>query len=178
MQARLLPYIACFIVLWTAGNVSAAAGPDQSTVSADIANIKALSRCVEAFRNTYGRLPTQSEGLEALVKKPALWLDAIPWKGHLDSSSVPSDRWGNAFVYVTDPAIEKGYMIYSTGKDGISASNGYDTDDINPLNPERPWVGYYQKRQRIDYTMSWLICLLAIGTAVPVCWYFVRKVAK
>jgi general secretion pathway protein G len=178
MRARTLPYIACFIVLLAAGNISAAADPDESGVSADIANINALSMRVDAFHKTYGRLPTSEEGLDVLVKKPAVWLDAIPWKGHLNSSNVPRDRWGNAFVYVTDPAIEKGYMIYSEGQDGVSASSGYDADDVNPVNPERPWIEYYQKRRRRDYILSWLICLLAIGTAAFACWHFARKGIK
>ncbi len=42
------------------------------------------------------------------------------------------DYWGNPLVYDATPSTNTGtFDLYSTGADGVSASNGDDADDIN-----------------------------------------------
>ena len=61
--------------------------------------------------------PTTEQGLEALVKKPSSSPEPKNYRssGYLKGSKVPTDAWGNEFLYY----LEKGqYEIVSLGADG------------------------------------------------------------
>ena len=89
------------------------------------ANLKTLHTAVNQFFMDVGRLPTQEEGLVALVEEPA---DAPGWdpSGYLDSTRVPPDGWKNEFKYFKDPESGKPFEIRSPGPDG----EFYTDDDL------------------------------------------------
>src|SRR5205823_8834461 len=58
-------------------------------------DIAVLSGLLENFEVDNGRYPTTEEGLKALVEQPANVKNWRPYK----SGGVPSDPWGNAYVY-------------------------------------------------------------------------------
>ena len=70
-----------------------------------------------------GKFPSTSEGLDAA-------------KSNMPNSEVPTDAWGNEFVYL-NPAqgCSAKYEVKSLGKDGKEGGSDYDTDisscDIN-----------------------------------------------
>lgn len=97
---------------------------------------------VEEFRIVGGRIPTQEEGLEALVSRP---VSVKQWSQLYNK--VPLDPWGNQYCYVVDSKLPRGFGVFSCGPDGISLSEGNDEDDQNSwtrLEFEREPRGFFQ----------------------------------
>jgi general secretion pathway protein G len=74
------------------------------------------------FRLDTGNYPSGSQGLAALVQKPAGEED---WRGpYLDA--IPDDPWGNPYQYqFPGTRSNKGYDVWSYGPDG---TNGTEDD--------------------------------------------------
>jgi general secretion pathway protein G len=67
-------------------------------------DVAAIETALDAFEADAGRMPTSIEGLNALVRPPE-GLDQ--WRGpYLRRGRVPTDPWGNAYVY--DPTLANG----------------------------------------------------------------------
>lgn len=86
-----------------------------------------LSTAVGQFYLDVGRHPDEDEGLEAIVMEPA---DAEGWApgGYLESDEVPTDGWGNDFVYLSPAENDRPFVIISYGADGEEGGEGNDTD--------------------------------------------------
>ena len=76
------------------------------------------------------RLPSEAVGLQAV-------------RSFLHSDLALVDAWGHPFVYKLSTTND-GRVIYSVGKDGVSASGGNDPDDINLWDSEQKWKTQYQ----------------------------------
>jgi general secretion pathway protein G len=91
-----------------------------------IADISSFKAGLNAFEVDNSRYPTTEEGLAALVTAPAD-LQAT-WKAGGYLPNVPTDKWGNAYIYRYPGTINpQGYDIVSVGKDGQEGTE----DDIN-----------------------------------------------
>lgn len=141
---------------------------ERSRVITTKANLKLLQTAVGEFKSDTGRLPTAAEGLNALIHQPS----GVPnWHagGYLDTPDVPKDAWDHEFVYALDPNLPGGFGIYSCGRDGITVSNGNDTDDINPWSTHPSWPAYYQalamKEKGRERDKSALVFLVVIAAA-------------
>ena len=90
-------------------------------------NLKVLHEAVQLFRLSVLRVPTEEEGLEALVLEPP---DAEGWEigGYLESTDLPLDGWDREFTYLTDPIEGKEFVVISYGADGEEGGEGYSTD--------------------------------------------------
>lgn len=86
--------------------------------------IQSLGTSLDLFKLDVGSYPTDQEGLEALVRKPA-GLDT--WDGPYVSKAVSLiDPWGRPYVYKRNGA---GYVLYSRGPDGNSGPPPEETVD-------------------------------------------------
>lgn len=85
-------------------------------------SIKVLKSAVVTFQMHTGRLPTEDEGLIALLEEPE---NAENWgpEGYLMTDQVPTDSWGNAFIYKLKPQSKYGFVIISLGKEGGKGFN-------------------------------------------------------
>ena len=94
---------------------------------ADIASIKTV---LEAFQVDCGRLPSDFEGLNALISRPAD-IPAEQWHGpYLEH--IPKDPWKHDYIYhYPGTHNTNSFDIYSLGPDGVSHTGGEDSDDIN-----------------------------------------------
>lgn len=88
----------------------------KSEVKAARAQIDSLGKALDQFRLDTGHYPTQEEGLTALVTPQA---SEPKWAGPYLAKSVPSDPWGNPYVYKI-PGEHGEYDLFSFGKDGKS----------------------------------------------------------
>jgi general secretion pathway protein G len=83
-----------------------------------------IEQQLQVFRKIVGRLPTASEGLQALVDRP----DAVPvetlWQKM--RGSVPVDPWGRPYQYVEVPGAPGTYRVFSKGPDAANPD-----DDIS-----------------------------------------------
>ncbi|WP_237154323.1 type II secretion system major pseudopilin GspG [Oryzibacter oryziterrae] len=91
--------------------------------------IESFGAALDLFFLDNGRYPTGSEGLEALVKRPAA---ADKWNGpYTNQAEIPKDPWGNPYQYGV-PGQKKPYVITSLGSDGKKGG----TDDGADISSE------------------------------------------
>lgn len=87
--------------------------------------VKDLEQGAELFKLDVGRFPTDQEGLEALIKKPAT---APGWNGpYLKENRIPLDPWGHPYHYQY-PDANGGMRIYSLGADNAEGGTGENAD--------------------------------------------------
>jgi general secretion pathway protein G len=95
------------------------------TARVDIQNI---GSALDLFRLDIGRYPTEQEGLEALVEKPA-GLDH--WQGpYIKGRKAPIDPWGHPYHYKI-PGQHGDYDLYTLGADDAPGGTGEDQDVTN-----------------------------------------------
>jgi len=101
-----------------------AAALDRSKQRATMADMRVISRAIEAYLVDNSRIPDSRGGLEAVeaLVVPAM-VNVLPLKDH----------WGNAIDYVADGGTN--YTLISFGKDGVRGedysreeSRNYDGD--------------------------------------------------
>lgn len=102
---------------------------DEAKVTEAKVQIKNLETALKLYKLDSGAYPSTEQGLEALVQRPSA--GAIPrnWRegGYLEKKKVPSDPWGNPFVYAS-PGLHGDYDIISYGADGVAGGEGYNRD--------------------------------------------------
>ena len=86
-------------------------------------NLKTYHTAVNSFRMNNSRLPTEEEGLMALIEAPSDAVD-FPEGGYLDSSKIELDGWKHELIYEIAPSAPSGFLIRSCGPDGEQ-----DTED-------------------------------------------------
>jgi general secretion pathway protein G len=96
----------------------------ESKVKAARIQIESLSAALDLFYLDNGRYPASSEGLTALVQRPA----SVPaWNGpYLKTGSVPMDPWGHPYLYKI-PGDHAAYEIASYGAAGEHGGAGEET---------------------------------------------------
>jgi general secretion pathway protein G len=100
----------------------------ESKVKAAKLQIESFGSSLDLFYLDVGRYPSGSEGLGALVERPA---NAPVWNGpYLKNASVPADPWGHAYIYRV-PGEKGPYQILSLGSDGQEGGTGTAADIVN-----------------------------------------------
>ena len=84
------------------------------------ANLKMLRYYVEQYNSDMGHYPSNEEGLNALTR----YLSQIGEEG----IDIPTDGWGNRFVYRLTPNDKFQFEIVSYGADGVSGGTEYNAD--------------------------------------------------
>ena len=94
------------------------------------AQIQVLASAVNTYRMAHGRYPTQPQGLEALVQKPAQ--EPIPGNypdgGYLNSRTLPLDPWKRPYLYLIPGRQNENFEILSYGGDGEPGGSGVNAD--------------------------------------------------
>jgi general secretion pathway protein G len=98
----------------------------RAKVEAAEIQIQTLAQTLDHYRLDVGGYPTQAQGLEALVAKPA---EARRWSGpYLTGGKLPLDPWGRPYVYRAPGAGGRAYDLYSLGADGAEGGEGENAD--------------------------------------------------
>lgn len=85
-----------------------------------------LGLALDSYRLDNGTYPSNSEGLEALVKAP---LGLRSWRGPYLRKSLPLDPWGYPYVFeLIDSGGDTDFRIRSLGRDGAPGGVGEDAD--------------------------------------------------
>ena len=115
--------------------VASCSGQGNKSTKAEM-DIRGIRMALLAYAMHDGNYPTTEQGLQALVKEPALPPKPASWDGPYLAPEGLVDPWGSKYVYrspsVEDPALHK-YDLYSYGPDR-KKSNG---DDITIRDIER-----------------------------------------
>lgn len=95
--------------------------PDKARVLKARADITSISSALMEYNQNEGKFPSFSEGLSALVEKPA---NAKNWPlyGYLYKETL-LDPWGNKYLYKI-PGNKWYFDVWSFGKDGIDGGEG------------------------------------------------------
>jgi general secretion pathway protein G len=123
-----LTLVEMLVVITIIGLIMALVGPrvlnylGESKVKAARIQIESFSSALDLFYLDNGRYPSSSEGLPALVQRPA---NSASWNGpYLKTGSVPTDPWGRPYVY-RSPGNHAPYEIASYGPSGeLSGAGG------------------------------------------------------
>lgn len=116
---ELMVVIAIIAGLATIVGVNLFGALSESEVTEAKAQIQNFKTALTSYRITFNRFPTTQEGLNALVENPKN-------KKFLDAAEVPSDPWGNPYVYTSEGG--KSFTIVSYGADGVPGGSGADAD--------------------------------------------------
>ena len=104
--------------------------PGEARVSAARMQVQQLKTAVQLYRAEQGRLPTQEQGLEALVNRPTR--EPVPQNypegGYLDSRKVPLDPWNHDYIYLAPGRRGEPFEIISYGDDGEPGGDGEAAD--------------------------------------------------
>ena len=88
--------------------------------------IENLATTLELLRLDVGRYPSETEGLTALVARPA---GNARWNGpYLKSASVPRDPWDRPYQYRVPGRDGRPFDLYSLGADGVDGGEGENRD--------------------------------------------------
>jgi general secretion pathway protein G len=99
----------------------------KAKVETTKANLKTLHTAVNHFFMDIGRIPTQEEGLEALINPPAdADVEGYDPSGYIEQTKIPKDGWKHDFLYEVAPESGKPFDIRSAGPDGEL----YTEDDL------------------------------------------------
>ncbi len=119
------------VVITIIGLIMGLVGPrvlnylSESKVKAATIQIQSFSSALDLFYLDLGRYPSTSEGLGALVQRPA---GSSGWNGpYLKNAAVPNDPWGHPYRY-RSPSDHGPFEIVSLGSDGKEGGVGTAAD--------------------------------------------------
>ena len=107
--------------------VTPAATPSPTRTAAAHADLTTLSAALRAFESDVGRFPTETEGLAALMARPA---GLTAWRSAY-TQPVPFDPWGHPYLYHPRSATGGRFDLRSAGPDGRPGT----ADDVQPTEP-------------------------------------------
>jgi general secretion pathway protein G len=122
----MIEVMAVLIILGLLGTLvvtKVASNVEKARVTVTKSNLKIFHTAVVHFRMDTGRLPTEEEGLMALIEQPSDVVD-YPEGGYLEMSKIEPDGWKHDFIYELAPGTNSGFLIRSCGPDGEQ-----DTED-------------------------------------------------
>ncbi len=129
------------VVLVIIGLIMGLVGPrlfgqaDRAKVQTADTQVRMLRGAIQTMRLDIGRVPSQEEGLDLLVRAPSDPRISQRWQGPYLEEDVPLDPWGNPFEYSPTSSGSLPFSLYSLGADGQPGGEGHDADIGNP--PER-----------------------------------------
>ncbi len=123
--------IELLVVLVILGLLAGLVGPrlfgkvDSSKVKTAETQVKMLKAALQTYRLDVGSYPKSEHGLSALISQPS---GISRWDGPYLDEELPSDPWGNSYVYQDGVKNLQGFALYSYGADGKQGGEGLDGD--------------------------------------------------
>jgi general secretion pathway protein G len=115
----ILAILAALIVPRVVGRTSDAKRAKAASDSAT------LSSLLQQYRIDNDKFPSTEEGLQALRVQPS---DAPNWKGPYTSKDIPTDPWGNEYIFEAPGPNGEDFLIESYGSDGAPGGDGEASD--------------------------------------------------
>ncbi len=98
---------------------------DDARVTAARSDISSLMQALKLYKLDNQRYPSAEQGLEALVRKPAVGTIPANWKVYVEK--LPNDPWGRPYQYA-NPGVQGEIDVFSFGADGQAGGEGADAD--------------------------------------------------
>jgi general secretion pathway protein G len=98
---------------------------DDAKITAARTDVTNLMQALKLYRLDNNRYPTQDQGLQALIARPAT--EPVPqnWKPYLEK--LPNDPWGHTYQYL-NPGVKGEVDVMSFGADGQPGGEGKNAD--------------------------------------------------
>lgn len=123
-----LVVVMCGYLVWQMVADTPEPMPSKPSSNGDAeSTVIAIAAQLEIFQKSVGRYPTQAEGLQALVERPATLPEDAMWAKL--RKDIPSDPWGGAYQYEVKGNPPR-YRVYSRGPNPIDPA-----DDIEAVLP-------------------------------------------
>lgn len=132
--ARGFTLLEMIVVLVIIGLIMGLVGPrlfgqaDKAKVQTAETQVHMIKGALETMRLDIGRFPTEQEGLNLLVEKPADPRLATRWSGPYLDDGVPADPWGNPYQYAPKASGKQPITLYSLGADGKPGGSDFNAD--------------------------------------------------
>lgn len=120
--------MAIVLILIAAVGLSSVKQIDKAKLVAAKSQIETFSLALDSYYMDNGVYPSETQGLNALWKKPLSSPEPLFWNGPYISKAVPKDPWGNDYLYSIPGENGLEFTIKSLGKDGIEGGEGNDAD--------------------------------------------------
>lgn len=128
-------FLEIMVVIFILGILAAIVMPniigrtDDARISEAKIQIRNFETGLKLFKIDNGFYPDTQQGLKALIEMPTIGKIPLNWRedGYLEQKSIPTDPWGNAFIYIS-PGSNGEYEIISYGSDGKDGGSGKDSD--------------------------------------------------
>ena len=106
-------------------------GEDAKRTAARV-QMRILEDALNQYEVDTGTYPTTEQGLEALIREPAVGRIPDRWRegGYLEKSTMPKDPWGSEYVYLS-PGNHGDFDLLSYGPDGEPGGDGKYADIVN-----------------------------------------------
>ena len=103
---------------------------EEARITGTRAQLNTLETALVQFKSQQGFLPTEAQGLEALVREPTTppLPPRYPQGGYLSSREVPADGWERPFLYLVPGRDNQPFEVISYGADGFEGGTGADAD--------------------------------------------------
>ncbi len=98
---------------------------DEAKVTAARTTVGSLVQQLKLYKLDNQRYPSAEQGLDALVRKPAVGITPPNWKPYIDK--LPLDPWNQPYQYA-NPGVKGEIDVYSFGADGRIGGEGNDAD--------------------------------------------------
>lgn len=127
---ELLVAVAIMLILAGVVAVNLMNEPGKARVARASADIGSLKTALRLYMDDNDLLPSQRQGLAALVTRPTTPPVPRNWRpgGYLDRSTIPSDPWGNPYVLFVPGRHGEPYEVVCYGSDGQPGGEGLATD--------------------------------------------------
>lgn len=101
---------------------------DTSKVQTTLVQIKLLENALSMMALDINAPPPASAGLKWLVQRPDTEPARSLWKGPYIDGALPSDGWGNPFLYEMPGRNGREFSVISLGSDGQTGGEGTAAD--------------------------------------------------
>ena len=120
--------ISIILILSAAVGFSAVKYIEMARIAACRNQIEAFRLALQSYLLDCGQYPSESQGLNALWEKPSLAPVPGRWDGPYTDRQIPSDPWGNKYVYKNPGDRNLPFSIMSYGADGKTGGEGANAD--------------------------------------------------
>ncbi len=107
--------------------------PDEARVTKAQVDMRQLEFALKLYKLDNSGYPSTEQGLEALISKPDTGKEPRNYResGYLEAESIPTDPWGEEYIYRSPGEGNRDYEIISLGADGKEGGSGADADIRN-----------------------------------------------
>ncbi len=98
---------------------------DQARRTAVENDLRSIGATLDLYRLDNAYYPSTEQGLEALVSKPGGFPEPRNYSPDGYAKRLPTDPWGNPYVYAS---ADRGFELYSLGADGVDGGDDAGAD--------------------------------------------------